>query len=54
MARFFGIPLRNSLALGLGGVIALVSAPIDVFVSNLLKEDGSNLLLEDGDLILLE
>lgn len=54
MARFFGISIRNSVALGLGGIVAIISAPIDTFVGNLLLEDGSNMLLEDGSLILLE
>lgn len=54
MTRFFGVPLRNALSLGLGGVIALISVPLDALVGNLLMEDGSNLLLEDGSLILLE
>ncbi len=55
MARFFGVPLRNALGLGLGGIIALVARvnPDDV-VGNLELEDGANLLLEDGGFILLE
>jgi hypothetical protein len=55
MARFFGVPLRNALGLGLGGIIALVSGvnPDDV-IGNLELEDGANLLLEDGGFIVLE
>jgi hypothetical protein len=55
MARFFGVPLRNAIGLGLGGIIALVSGVNpDANVANLELEDGANVLLEDGGFILLE
>lgn len=55
MTRFYGVPLRNSLGLGLGGVISLGGAYDPDFVyDNLELEDGADILLEDGGLILLE
>jgi hypothetical protein len=55
MARFFGVPLRNALGLGLGGIISMLGAPKrDDIVGNLELEDGANLLLEDGGFIVLE
>jgi hypothetical protein len=55
MARYFGVPLRNAISLGLGGIIALVSGfGSDIAFGNLELEDGANLLLEDGGLIVLE
>lgn len=47
--------MRNAIALGLAGIIALIGAPSrDDLVGNLELENGSNLLLEDGDFIALE
>jgi hypothetical protein len=53
---FFGIPIRNGVAIGLGSVIALgvVHTPPIVVTGNLLTEIGNNLVQEDGGLILLE
>ena len=52
---FFGIPIRNGVAIGLGSVILLLSGYADATVqSNLLAEIGDNLAQEDGGLILLE
>ena len=51
----FGVALRNSLALGLGGVVSLFSGRANEQAqSNLLCENGDNLVQEDGGLILLE
>jgi hypothetical protein len=51
----FGVALRNSLALGLGGIVSLFSGRADEQAqSNLLCENGDNLVQEDGGLILLE
>ena len=51
----FGVALRNSLALGLGGIVTLFSGPAsEQAQSNLLCENGDNLVQEDGGLILLE
>jgi hypothetical protein len=54
---YYGVDIRNSLAIGLGGIISLSS----VFEQNqiqiqnsLLTESGNNLVQEDGGLILLE
>jgi len=52
---FFGPDLRNSLALGLGGIISLFSGRAsEQAQSNLLCENGDNLVQEDNGLILLE
>ena len=52
---FFGIPIRNGVAIGLGSVISLLSGYADAIVQgNLLTEIGDNLVQEDGGLILLE
>jgi hypothetical protein len=52
---FFGIPIRNGVAIGLGSVISLLSGYADAVVQgNLLTEIGDNLVQEDGGLILLE
>jgi hypothetical protein len=52
----FGVALRNSVALGLGGIATLFSGTRDsgASVSNLLCENNDNLVQEDGGLILLE
>jgi len=52
----FGIDIRNSVAIGLGGVISLFSGTRDSgsSVSNLLTEASNNLVQEDNGLILLE
>lgn len=52
---FFGPDLRNALAIGLGGIVALFSGRAgEQAQSNLLCENGDNLVQEDGGLILLE
>jgi hypothetical protein len=52
---FFGIPIRNGVAIGLGSIISLLSGYADATVqSNLLTENSDNLIQEDGGLILLE
>ncbi len=51
----FGVALRNSLAIGLGGIVSLFGGRSDEQAqSNLLCENGDNLVQEDGGLILLE
>jgi hypothetical protein len=52
----WGVALRNSVAIGLGGVITLFSGTRDsgASVSNLLTEASNNLVQEDNGLILLE
>ena len=51
----FGVALRNSLALGLGGIVSLFSGRAsEQAQSNLLCENGDNLVQEDGGLIILE
>lgn len=52
---FFGPDLRNSVAIGLGGIVSLFSGRAqDQAVGDLLTEDNNNLVQEDGGLILLE
>jgi glycerate kinase len=52
---FFGVDLRNSVAIGLGGIISLFSGRgNDQALGDLLTEDNNNLVQEDGGLILLE
>jgi hypothetical protein len=52
----WGVALRNSVAIGLGGVITLFSGTRDsgASVGNLLTEASNNLVQEDNGLILLE
>lgn len=52
----WGVGLRNSVAIGLAGIITLFSGTRDsgASVGNLLCENGDNLVQEDGGLILLE
>jgi hypothetical protein len=51
----FGVALRNSLAIGLGGIVSLFGGRGDEQAqSNLLCENNDNLVQEDGGLILLE
>ena len=52
---YFGIPIRNGVAIGLGNIISFLSGYADATVQgNLLTEIGDNLVQEDGGLILLE
>jgi hypothetical protein len=52
---FFGIPIRNGIAIGLGSVVSLLSGYADATIqSNLLTESGDNIVQEDGGLIFLE
>lgn len=51
----FGVALRNSVALGLGGIVALFSGSGTSQTPNVLAtEDGNNLVQEDGGLLFLE
>lgn len=52
----WGIGLRNSVAIGLAGLVTLFSGTRDsgASVGNLLTESGDNLTQEDGGLLLLE
>lgn len=52
---FFGVDIRNSAAVGLGGIISLFSGRGDEQAQgDLLCENGNHLVQEDGGLILLE
>jgi hypothetical protein len=52
---FFGVDLRNSVAIGLGGLVSLFSGRgNDQALNDLLTEASDNLVQEDGGLILLE
>jgi len=52
---YYGVDIRNSLAIGLGGIISLSSVFEQNQIQNsLLTESGNNLVQEDGGLILLE
>lgn len=52
---FFGIPIRNSVAIGVGGVVSLFSGRgHDQAQDDLMTEGNDNLVQEDGSLILLE
>ena len=52
----FGVALRNSVAIGLAGIVTLFSGTLDTgaSVGNLLCENDDNLVQEDGGQILLE
>lgn len=52
----WGVGLRNSIAVGLAGLVTLFSGTRDsgASVGNLLTESGDNLSQEDGGMILLE
>ena len=52
----WGVGLRNSVAIGLAGLVTLFSGTRNsgASVGNLLCENGDNLVQEDGGLILLE
>lgn len=52
---FFGVAIRNSLAIGLGGIVSFFGGRAsEQAQGNLLCENGDNLVQEDGGLILLE
>jgi len=52
---FFGVDLRNAVAVGLGGIATLVGGRShDQAQDDLLTESNDNLVQEDGGLILLE
>lgn len=52
---YFGIAIRNGVAIGLGSIIALLSGYAGAAAqSNLLTQAGDNLVQENGGLILLE
>jgi len=54
----FGVALSNAIALGLGGIVSLLSGDLEAIypptTGNLLTEASDNLVQEDGGLILLE
>lgn len=54
MSSYFGIPIRNGIALGLMGYVAVSSGQGDDAVNSLLIEAGDKLLQEDNSQILLE
>lgn len=52
---YFGIPIRNGVAIGLGSIMSLLSGYADATVQgNILTEIGDNLVQENGGLLLLE
>ena len=52
---FFGPDLRNSIAIGLAGIVSLFGGREDEQAQgDLLCENGDHLVQEDGGLILLE
>ena len=52
---YFGIPIRNGVAIGIGNIVSFLSGYADATVQgNLLTEIGDNLVQENGGLILLE
>ena len=52
---YFGIAIRNGVAIGLGNIVSFLSGYADATVqNNLLTEIGDNIVQEDGGLILLE
>lgn len=48
--------IRNSVAIGVGGIISLISSSVSgiAHAASLLTESGVNLLNEDGGYILLD
>ena len=51
----FGVALRNSIAIGLGGIVSLFSGRANEQAqNNLLTESGNSMAQENGSLILLE
>ena len=54
MSSYFAIPIRNGIALGLMGYVAVSSGQGDDAVNSLLIEAGDKLLQEDSSQILLE
>ena len=54
----FGVALSNAIAIGLGGIVSLLSGDLNAVypptTGNLLCENNDNLVQEDGGLILLE
>ena len=52
---FFGVDLRNAVAIGLGGIATLFSGRgHDQAKNDLMTENDNNLVQENGGLILLE
>jgi hypothetical protein len=52
---YFGLPIRNGVAVGLGSIVSFLSGYAKATVQgNLITEIGDNLVQEDGGLILLE
>lgn len=54
MSKYFGIPIRNGLMLGLGAVMSLGSAISGLVAYYLVTEGGDNLVTEANERILLE
>jgi hypothetical protein len=51
---YFGIPIRNGVAIGLGSIISFLSGYVTATVqNNLLTESNDNLVQKDGSQILL-
>jgi hypothetical protein len=51
---YFGIPIRNGIAIGLGSIVSFLSGYADATVqNNLLTESSDNLVQENGGQILL-
>ena len=51
---YFGIPIRNGIAIGLGSIISLFSGyGRDQVLDNLITESEDNLVQEDGGFILV-
>ena len=52
---FFGVDIRSSVAIGLGGIVSLFSGRgNEQAEGDLLCENGNHLVQENGGLILLE
>jgi len=52
---YFGVSIRNGVAIGLGSIVSFLSGYVNATVQgNLLTEIDDNLVQEDGGLILLE
>lgn len=50
---YFGIPIRNGFAIGLGSIISFLSGYANATVqNNLITENSDNLAQENGGLIL--
>lgn len=52
--RYFGVPIRNGLAIGLGAVMSLVGSAVTGVLNYLMTEGNDNLVTENNERILLE